>query len=134
MKEDKKSEKEKAFLDREISSVEPLVESYTQYHIMLYLYFSSPRCFGVGNSGTAQAIYFYVKLIMSAIGFLFGGINFNTFGPLALHWDIKRNAQSFFSKSKWLSIMAFTIAHIFTSFILPIHIYLIRGRYSSIDS
>ena len=67
--------REKAFLDREISSVEPLVESYTQYYIMLYLYFSSPRCFGVGNSGNAQAIYFYVKLIMSAVGFALGSIS-----------------------------------------------------------
>ena len=75
--------KEKAFLDREIASVEPLVESFFQFHIMLYLYVTSPKCFGVSDEMTLSSILFSFKLGLSFVGFVIGGNNFYTSGPLA---------------------------------------------------
>ena len=81
-KDFKQSQRDKAFLDREISSVEPMVESHGQLYIMLYLYFSSPRCFGMSDGLSWRTIYFYLKLVMSFISMFAGGLKFQAHGPL----------------------------------------------------
>ena len=58
-KDTEKSQREKAYLDQEIAFVEPMVESYTQFHIMLFLYVTSPNCFGVSDQ-----IINYVKCLL----------------------------------------------------------------------
>ena len=75
--------KEKAFLDREIASVEPLVESFFQFHIMLYLYVTAPKCFGVSNEITISNILFSFKLGLSFIGLVTGSSIFYRSGPFA---------------------------------------------------
>ena len=83
-KDTEKSQREKAYLDQGIAFVEPMVESYTQFHIMLFLYVTSPNCFGVSDQITMSSVYFYLKLAMSFSGFILASYNFATNGPLAL--------------------------------------------------
>ena len=80
-------QKEMAFLDQEISSVEPLVESYTQFHIMLYLYIAAPECFGISGDLSFSFILFVLKLALSFYGFVVGSHNFMSKGPLTMTND-----------------------------------------------
>ena len=82
-KETKKYQREKSYLDKEIASVEPMVESYMQFHIMLYLYITSPNCFGISGQITMSSVYFFSKLAMSFVGFVIGSSRFGSDGPLA---------------------------------------------------
>ena len=75
--------KEKAFLDQQISSVEPLVESYMQFHIMLYLYITAPKCFGISGELSFSFTLFVLKLALSFYGFVVGSWNFTTHEPLS---------------------------------------------------
>ena len=79
--------KAKAFLDREISSLEPLVESYTQFHVMLYLYITAPKCFGISGGLSFSFTLFVFKLALSFYGFIVGAQNFLMNGPFCLFSD-----------------------------------------------
>ena len=78
----KKSQRERVYLDREIASIEPMVESNLQVLVMLFLHFSSPKCFGASDGLNWKAVYFYLKVIMSWFSTLSGGANFAINGPL----------------------------------------------------
>ena len=78
----KKSQRKRAYFDREIASIEPLVESVWQYFVMLYLFFSSPKCFGGSDELSWKVVYFYLKVLMSWFSMFFGTFNFGMHGPV----------------------------------------------------
>ena len=78
-----------SFLDREISTIEPLVEAMPQFYIMLYLYFSSPSCFGLSGGITLSNIWFYFKLLLSFSSYNLGQEKFIENGPLGSPYDVR---------------------------------------------
>ena len=80
------SQKEREFLEREIASVEPLVESFPQIFIWLGLLMWEKICFGIfgRNDGfTTVSTILYAKIISAYTGVWLGVNKFVIQGPLA---------------------------------------------------
>ena len=64
-----------------------------QFYIMLFLYFSSPSCFGISNGITLSNIYFYFKLLLSFFSYCLGQEKFLDIGPLANPFNVRFKSQ-----------------------------------------
>ena len=101
-KEVKRGSAEKLYLDREIASIEPLVESFWQWQILNCFRGLAPECFVVRKKiesyyglffglksldyifGNAGAFRFFAKKLCSFISTCLGVINFLRNGPFGI--------------------------------------------------
>ena len=60
-KDVEKSERANAFLDRELASIKPGVESVPQLLIVVYIFFTSPKCFGATQAISFTTLNMYYK-------------------------------------------------------------------------
>ena len=68
-KDVEKSQRAKAFLDRELATIKPGVESHLQLFIVLYIFVTSPKCFGATQAISFTTLNIYYKLFKVSIKF-----------------------------------------------------------------
>ena len=100
-KKAKRCEKELEFLNREISGVEPLVESYPQFLILNCLTLLVPKCFGISSQINCKNTEVYFKLILAFTSCNLGIINFLTHGPVAIYTNQFRDL-GFYLANVWI--------------------------------